>query len=58
MTILTWCNDCGEDMNIHGGIECRYCGEEYCLACITEHERYCPENQNQEDELIQPKEVK
>jgi len=43
--MLTWCNDCGEDMHVNGGRECKYCGEEYCYDCIEEHEKYCIEQE-------------
>ena len=43
-TMLTWCENCGEDMHINGGRACLYCGNEFCLGCIKEHEEFCPEN--------------
>lgn len=41
MSIFIGCNCCREDIHIPGGAECEYCGREYCLHCIAEHERYC-----------------
>ena len=40
-TMLTWCEECGEDMHIQGGRECQYCGDEFCYGCIVEHESFC-----------------
>lgn len=42
-TLLTWCEECGEDMHVNGGRECKYCGNEYCYKCIKEHEKNCKE---------------
>ncbi len=43
MTMLTWCEECGDDMHENGGRMCQYCGGEYCYRCIKEHERTCSE---------------
>ena len=40
-TLLTWCEDCGDDMREFGGRSCRYCGREFCFVCMREHERDC-----------------
>jgi len=37
MTILTWCEECGEDMHVCGGGTCDICGEELCWDCMKEH---------------------
>jgi len=44
MTILTWCEDCSEDMDKWGGRSRQYCNEEYCYGCIENHEKYCNKN--------------
>ena len=47
-TFNTLCNGCGEeDMSVHGGRECKHCGEEYCYHCIVDHEKYCYKNKEQ-----------
>lgn len=49
MTILTWCENCSEDMHQNGGKSCQYCDEEYCIDCIEDHELYCDENPDNKD---------
>jgi hypothetical protein len=41
MTLLTWCENCDNDMHVNGGRACKYCEEEYCLDCIKDHEINC-----------------
>lgn len=43
-TLLTWCEECGEDMHVSGGRECEHCGSEFCHECIEEHEKNCDDN--------------
>ena len=40
-TMLTWCEECGEDMHMNGGRECQNCSGEFCRGCIKEHEKGC-----------------
>lgn len=47
-TMLTWCEDCGEDMSEFGGRRCKYCGDEICSLCYQDHLRYCKQD-NDED---------
>ena len=52
-TILTWCENCGEDMHVNGGGTCNYCGKEFCYGCLEGHEHFCeenPDNKNNEEE--------
>ena len=50
-TMLTWCEECGEDMHVNGGRSCKHCDAEFCYNCIKEHESNCFENPaNKDDE--------
>lgn len=49
-TMLTWCEECGEDMHQNGGRACKFCEREFCYICITEHEKHCIDNPNSEDD--------
>ena len=40
MGILTWCEDCGDDMEGHSYI-CEKCDQELCYSCYLYHEKEC-----------------
>lgn len=48
MTMLTWCEVCGDDMHEVGGKECDKCGKEMCFRCLREHKRYCGKDDDDE----------
>ena len=49
-TMLTWCEECGEDMHVNGGRMCRSCSEEFCLGCIKDHEKFCNNSTKGDDD--------
>lgn len=42
MGFLTWCEECGDDMQGQS-YECPYCEKELCYGCYQEHKTKCPD---------------
>ena len=40
MSLLTWCEDCGDDMEGDSYV-CEKCGQELCYHCYQQHEKEC-----------------
>jgi len=36
-TLLTWCEECDDDMHEKGGDYCDGCNRELCTECLEEH---------------------
>ena len=42
MGLLTWCEDCGDDM-FGDSYVCEKCGQELCYSCYQQHLKDCYE---------------
>ena len=49
-TMLTWCEECGIDMHVHGGKTCPKCGIELCYDCMKQH--ICDEEDEEDSRTV------
>lgn len=48
---LKWCQNCDAELHDESSIQlCRHCEDEYCNRCISDHERHCPENEDENED--------
>lgn len=46
------CEECGQELeSFENRYCCTFCGQDYCIDCLDEHEEECPDNDGSGDEF-------